>query len=239
MDNKDRYFYLGALYAFSITLLIAGLLYYTLTRLVSASYFSMRDDAVVTVSLIETVKEVTSKQAPLLAPPEESKASTQSAEDLFSDIQASVPLLTNSYKQNNEPVVSESFLKNIQTRKEVKETRDHKQAAQPIVDQSDIDIEHLLEQNQAKSGEKNPYYAQVHDILYANWHSTQPNNRAIVKIQISSQGNFSYHVLQWSSNVEFNEELQRHLEYLMQKIFPVPPDGVVRLKVNFISEGKK
>lgn len=241
MDNQNRYFFLGALYATLLFFLIVLGALWVLTRSPSHDFFSMSDDTVMSVTLIDHATAQATKKT--VTEPLTKTEPTESIEDLFESVETKdLTYSSNQKVQDDNPKIDENFLKKINKRTNIK-------AKNVALKQKKLDLDLKTpvlnqDQNSSKkeklSGIKNAYYSKLYDLLYSGW---QPygygEQLAIIIIEVHSNGVFTYHVKQWSASTMFNQTLQAYLESLRSKTFPLPESGKsIRVKVNFISKEK-
>ncbi|MDH5464108.1 MAG: TonB C-terminal domain-containing protein [Thiovulaceae bacterium] len=242
MDNKNHFLLYGGFYAFGFSSLILVLLFIAINQSKKPTYFSLSDDSIMSISMQEMNDKATQKYIQDMTKmvkleAESDKEHIEDADSLFDDVK------TESFTYNKEDQidknaeVDDDFLKKLQVRTKIEESKTGSSITKHLnIKDAEQSLQNL-EANQAKSGEKNEYYAKVHDILYAQWHPSSNKDRAVVLITISPSGRFSYKVRQWSGNEQFNKELESHLEYLKEVTFPLPPkQRTITLDINFISK---
>ncbi len=246
MDSQNRYFYWGAFYASFMLLLIVLVAYWFATRKPLHDFFSMSDDVVMSVSLVDITDVKPVKQSQENRAQDSTLAESEPQEDiddLFDSVKAS-DLSYSKHQKVKEDIetVDKNFLKKINTRTKIKAQDvklEHKKVAldlkMPVLNQQESPTK-----RQKRAGTKNAYFAKLYDLLYSGWEPYGYGEQlAIIIIQIHTNGRFSYEVKQWSASPLFNQTLQSYLESLRLKKFPLPEDGKsVRVKVNFISKEK-
>ncbi len=207
----------------------------------SPTFYSFKDDPYVAVTIIDAQQMQQSRQQDITLPKDETQDTpVEDVDSLFESVETEKITYSKNVKvKEDTPVVDPEFLKKIQTRKEIK--HDTARAKQQKI--KDLDLEYGKFQTEVKSspdggGEKNEYYAKIHQILYRNWyHKSEIARRVVVRIKISPSGTMTYRIKQVSGDVAFDESVKSHLEYLLDQSFPPPPNGSYEnLTVNFKSK---
>ena len=244
MDSSNRYFYWGALYALFVMLGVLLGAYWFFTRVPVNDFFSLSDDVVMSVSLLDVNEKQEQKKSlkdETMPSSEPQSEGHEDIDELFESVDSSG--LTYSKKERLQEELQEpdrEFLKKINTRTRIK-------AKEVKLDRKELDLDLKMpvfnQQNHASKqqkqlGTKNAYFAKLHDLLYSGWKPYGYGEQlAIIVVHIHSNGTFSYRVKQWSASPLFNQTLQSYLESLRHKSFPLPEDGKsVHVKVRFISK---
>ena len=165
----------------------------------------------------------------------------ESFDDIFESIDTEKIIYSKNTKvKESLEKVDQEFLKKIQTRKNIKSTT-HKTKKRTLLETKSLEESKFNSKEKAlkkSGGEKNIYYAKVQDVLYQGWHQpSQSFQQSLVIIKISSSGIMRYVLKQVSGDMAFDKALKAHLEYLLDTIFPVSPDGLsVTFKTYFKSK---
>lgn len=231
MDNPSRqYFLYGGLFSLLFSSLLLLGMFWLISKNKHQSHFTQTDNIIVTISL-DTKKVIQMMPDSQDEPVEKlQEDELEDLDDLFDSIDSEeIVYSKKTVVKDNKPKIDNEFLKKVQTRKNIK----HENTA---VKKRNISKTISLEQSKFKTenkaqsqsgGEKNIYYAKIQNILYQNWQ--QPSlsfQQSKVMITISASGKMRYSVKQVSGDVLFDEALKAHLEYLLDTIFPISPDGL-------------
>lgn len=85
-------------------------------------------------------------------------------------------------------------------------------------------------------GKYDEWYAQIEKILYRQWQQTFFSDKqltAIIHIKITASGVFSYKVIQYSSDLAFDNSLKTMLEQCTKMQFPPHPKGTKEIAITF------
>lgn len=86
---------------------------------------------------------------------------------------------------------------------------------------SDLQMQKTMSFN-APKGEYNEFYAKVQEILSNNWNpaNLKGSYEALVIVQISNLGKFTYRIKKYSNNADFDRVLQEFLDIMLNTQFP-------------------
>ena len=246
MDNQQsKYFLYGALYSFSIFFILILSLFMILTLSTPVSSYTQTDNIMISVNLDDmTIDRPKTQSIEKMAEPIESlDEPTENIDELFDSIESEkIVYSKDSVVKEDQAVVDKEFLKKIQTRKTIKHEKESR-VKQPSA--KELELEYSKFKSSEKSaqksgGEYDVYKAKVYALLYRGWTHTSKSFRIVkVDIHISPQGKMRYKIREVSGDSLFDSTLQAHLEYLLDTIFPISPDGKsFHFEVKFSTKGK-
>lgn len=85
-------------------------------------------------------------------------------------------------------------------------------------------------------GEYDPWYAEIEKMILSKWQKafyTEDKLQALVHIRIADNGSFSYKVVKYSGNVEFDDSIQSMLDECTHISFPPHPKGKREIATTF------
>lgn len=212
---------------------------------VSAPMYTQTDNVEISVNLDAiTLDHAPSKKIDTMARPTDTlEDPNENIDDLFDSIETEKIVYSKKSVVKDKPdVVDQEFLKKIQTRKDIKHEKDTSVKKEI---QEELNLEYSKFKSEKKSakasgGINDVYKAKVYALLYRGWtHTSESFRRVKVYIRISATGKMHYKMKQVSGDSKFDASLQAHLEYLLDTIFPISPDGKsVTFNVDFTTKGK-
>lgn len=246
MDNQDsKYFLYGALYSFSLFFALILTLFMILTLSTPVTSFTQTDNIMISVNLDDmTIDRPKSQSLDKMAQPVETLDDpTENIDELFDSIESEkIQYSKNSVVKEDQEVVDKEFLKKIQARTEIKHEKESRLKKQS---QKELELEYSkfksIEKSTQKSGGVHDVYkSKVYALLYRGWTHTSKSFRVVkVDIYINAQGKMRYKIREVSGDTLFDSTLQAHLEYLLDTIFPISPDGKsFHFEVKFSTKGK-
>lgn len=246
MDNlKSKYFLYGAVYSFSLFFTLILALFLMLTLSTPMNTFTQNDNEMISVSLDDiTIDRPKNDSSEMMDEAVETlDEPTENIEDIFDSIESEkIVYSKNSVVKENKAVVDKAFLKKIQTRTTIKHEKNSRVKAQT---KKALELEYSQFKSREKSAQKSGgvhdvYKAKVYALLYRGWSHTSESYRAVkVDIYINGEGKMRYKIREVSGDTLFDATLQAHLEYLLDTIFPISPDGKsFHFKVKFSTKGK-
>ena len=216
-----------------------------LTLSTPVNSFTQTDNIMISVSLDDiTIDRPKTQSIEKMAQPDEALDDpTENIDDLFDSIDSEkIVYSKDSVVKEDQAVVDKEFLKKIQTRKTIKHEKESRVKQQST---KELELEYSKFKSSEKSarksgGEHDVYKAKVYALLYRGWTHTSESFRMVkVDIRISPQGKMRYKIREVSGDSLFDSTLQAHLEYLLDTIFPISPDGKsFHFEVKFSTKGK-
>lgn len=244
-NNKSQYFYYGGIFSASVFTVLLLSLYLMIRFEISTPVYTQTDNVLISVNLdaitLDNAKSIDTNKMAL--PSDELEEPSENIDDLFDSIDSEkIVYSKDSVVKDTSDVVDQDFLKKIQTRKDIKHEKDTTIQKQSV---EELNLEYGKFKSDNKSlkasgGEKDIYKAKVYALLHRGWQHTSQKFRLVkVDIRISTAGKMRYKIRQVSGDSLFDSSLQAHLEYLLDTIFPIPPDGEsFHFEVKFSTKGK-
>ncbi|CAM2912422.1 TonB C-terminal domain-containing protein [Helicobacter burdigaliensis] len=134
---------------------------------------------------------------------------------LFSQVDTKQPL--------KEEVKKEQSINDVVAKKKKAPKTTQKDTLKNDLEQimSDLQMQKTMSFNTPK-GEYNEFYAKVQEILANNWNpvNLKGSYEALVIVQISNLGQFTYEIKKYSNNEEFDRVLKEFLDIMLNTQFP-------------------
>jgi hypothetical protein len=231
MDNhNNQYFLYGGVFSILFSLSLLASILFIASKTNKAINYTQTDNMIVTVSL-EQLPNLSATPVAKSDPQDNKSDDSEidSLDDIFDSIDSEKIVYSKNSVVKDVPKVDNEFLKKIQIRKNIKHEKREtvkRNISKPIsLQQSDFKSKDTREEQ--SGGEKNIYYAKVQNLLYQSWQQPSQNfQQSKVMIKITSSGKMSYQIKQVSGDAAFDLALKAHLEYLLDTIFPISPDGL-------------
>jgi hypothetical protein len=241
MDNhKSEYFLYGGIFSFSFFVLLLLALYAAIIYAPKSEFYTDTDNIVVSIGLDDTNLERPQTKKEIKE--SETEEVVEDLDDIFDSIETE-KIVYSKKSVVKENVVDKEFLKKVQTRTNIKHEK-QKQKKRTVTEDLELEYGKFKSQekhSKASGGVKDVYKGKIYKILYQGWNHTSESYRHVqVYIRISATGKMRYEIKQVSGDSEFDSILQAHLEYLLDTIFPISPDGkAITFKVDFTTKGRE
>jgi protein TonB len=224
MVNNKTYFYLGGFISLFIFLSFTYIAVYMMTSSEVVREFALEKKEYISISIeIPKIEKNDVKKVPIeidsnpvVTPVEQKKVNV---DDLFSDI------WTRSIKKKKPEKVDKKILQEIA--KKIKRTRDKKvESIANKYENSKIKSDNKELSKSSSAKEVNEYFAKIQAIVYNYFYPPQNSQGHKVKaiIILGAFGKvLDFRILQYSSNLDLNNECDKIKQRLLNIVFPVNP----------------
>ncbi|WP_104721184.1 TonB C-terminal domain-containing protein [Helicobacter mesocricetorum] len=136
--------------------------------------------------------------------------------DLFQQVETKQPLKKEVLKPQSQ---DDKIAKKKQSRESIQKEDNLNSELEKIL--ANLEVKKTMSFAPPK-GEYDEFYAKVQEILYKNWNPIWNKNQyeAEVQISIDSVGKFSYSIVKFSGDLEFDTALQEFLDIMLTQKFP-------------------
>ncbi|SFP70727.1 TonB C-terminal domain-containing protein [Hydrogenimonas thermophila] len=238
MVNRNLFFIIGGISAFSLYAILFILLFYYFNEHKSAKQFVPKNTNTLEVSILQEpsqikkhnkIKAISKKTQKLPEKPKKNaiKGSTsakhssysKSIATLFKGVKVGKPHFSSSLRMANAPKIQyKPVVVSSKTQSDAKSLIDNLKF-------SNLDIK--LKSQSSGSGNVDKYMNKIYEIIFNSWHPDVlfAGLEARVVIEIFPDGKFMYKMINPSDNQSFNESLIEYLNQLQHKGFPPHKNG--------------
>ncbi|WOE70879.1 TonB C-terminal domain-containing protein [Hydrogenimonas thermophila] len=239
MVNRNLFFIIGGISAFSLYAILFILLFYYFNEHKSAKQFVPKNTNTLEVSILQEpsqikkhnkIKAISKKTQKLPEKPKKNaikgstsakhSSSSKSIATLFKGVKVGKPQSSSSLRMANAPKIKYKPVSALSK----KQSSD----AKSLIDNlklSNLDIK--LTSQSSGIGEVDEYMSKIYEIIFNSWHPDVlfAGLEARVVIEIFPDGRFIYKMINPSDNQSFNESLIEYLNQLQHKGFPPHKNG--------------